>query len=104
MSVIEKIQTLFKRKNKPFEDSMVMSSLGMPVNPLATGTMQANAANVPLAEADEKNPDFAVSRIANAQTNVPSEQAENLDLLKLPVLGNRTVAQHQGTLLMLLVL
>ena len=104
MSVIEKIQTLFKRKNKPFEDSMVMSSLGMPVNPLATGTMQANAANVPLAEADEKNPDFAVSRIANAQTNVPSEQAENLDLLKLPVLGNRTVAQHQRTLLMLLVL
>jgi twitching motility protein PilJ len=104
MSVIEKIQTLFKRKNKPFEDSMVMSSLGMPVNPLATGTMQANAANVPLAEADEKNPDFAGSRIANAQTNVPSEQAENLDLLKLPVLGNRTVAQHQRTLLMLLVL
>ena len=104
MSVIEKIQTLFKRKNKPFEDSMVMSSLGMPVNPLATGTMQANAANVPLAEADEKNPDFAVSRIANAQTNVPSEQAENLDLLRLPVLGNRTVAQHQRTLLMLLVL
>ncbi len=91
MSVIEKIQNLIKSKNRPPEDSMDMSSLGMPVD-------------TPAAEADEKDHGFAVSRMANAQTNVPSEQAENLDLLKLPVLGNRTVAQHQRTLLMLLVL
>lgn len=102
MSVIEKIQTLFKRKNKPFEDSMDMSSLGMPVNPLAIGAMHAGAINVALGEADEKDHGFAASRMANAETGAPSGQAENVNLLKLPILGNRTVAQHQRTLLMLL--
>lgn len=102
MSVIEKIQTLFKRKNKPFEDSMDLSSLGMPVHPLATGPVQASAINVPLAEAYEKDRGFVVSRMANEETDASSGQAENLDLLKLPILGNRTVAQHQRTLLMLL--
>ena len=102
MSVIEKIQTLFKRKNKPFEDSLDMKSLGMPVNPLATGAVQASASNVPLAKAEEKDSAAAVSRMANAETDSPSGQAENVNLLKLPLLGNRTVAQHQRRLLMLL--
>ncbi len=102
MSVIEKIQNLFKPKNKPPEDSMDMSSVGMPVDPFATGAMQASGINVPVAEADEKDDGFAVSRMANAETDAPSDLAENPDLLKLPVLGNRTIAQHQRTLLILL--
>ncbi len=102
MSVIEKIQNLIKPKNKPPEDGMDMSSLGMPVDTLASGSMQARGINMPLAEADEKDHGFAVSRMIHAETNAPSEQAENLNLLKLPVLGNRTVAEHQRALLMLL--
>ena len=71
MSVIEKIQTLFKRKNKPFEDSMDMSSLGMPVNPLATGAIHARATNVALGTADETDNGFAASRMANSEINTP---------------------------------
>ncbi|MFN5348532.1 MAG: methyl-accepting chemotaxis protein [Polaromonas sp.] len=102
MSVIEEIQNLFKRKNKPSADSIDMSALGMSVDPFATRAMQASAINVPVAEADEKDRGLAVSRMANAQTDAPSEQADNVNLLQLPILGNRTAAQHQRTLLMLL--
>jgi twitching motility protein PilJ len=102
MSVIEEIQNLFKRKNKPSADSIDMSALGMSVDPFATRAMQASAINVPVAEADEKDRGLAVSRMANAQTDAPSKQADNVNLLQLPILGNRTAAQHQRTLLMLL--
>ncbi len=102
MSVIEKIQNLFKPKNKPPEDSMDMSSVGMPVDPFGTGAMQSGVINQPVAEADDRDDGFAVSRMTSAETDAPSEPAENVDLIKLPVLGNKTIAQHQRTLLILL--
>ena len=100
MSVIEKIQNLFKPKNKPPEDSMDMSSVGMPVDPFATGAMQASYAGSIAEPEEEKDDGFAASRLVSADTDaVP---AENPDLLKLPILGSRTIAQHQRTLLILL--
>ena len=102
MSVIEKIQNLFKFKNKPPEDSMDMSSVGMPVDPFATGARQSSVMNEPAAAADDKDDDFAVSRMANVETDAPAAPSDDPDLLKLPILGNRTIAQHQRTLLILL--
>ena len=99
MSVIEKIQNLFKPKPRPPEDSMDMASVGMPVDPFATGAMQASMSSSVSQEDDSKDDVFAVSRMASVDE---SPIAENPDLLKLPILGNRTIAQHQRTLLIFL--
>ena len=99
MSVIEQIQNLFKPKNKSPEDSMDMSSVGMPVDPFATGAMQASMAGM-VSAPEDKDDGFAVSRMANAETDAAPE--DNPDLIKLPILGNKTIAQHQRTLLILL--
>ena len=62
MSFIEKIQNLFKPKNKLPEDSMDMASVGMPVDPFATGAMNTardgsspNAASSMMAEQDDND-------------------------------------------------
>ena len=107
MTVIEQIQNLFKPKNKLPPDSMDMSSVGLPVDPFATGAMQ-----VPV---DPLNQDFASNTMAKQSDNdkdgyAPSAlfveskepEASNPDLLRLPVLGNRTIAQHQRILLILI--
>ena len=107
MTVIEQIQNLFKPKNKLPPDSMDMSSVGLPVDPFATGAMQ-----VPV---DPLNQDFASNTTAKQSDNdkdgyspsalfVESKEPEasNPDLLRLPVLGNRTIAQHQRILLILI--
>ena len=99
MSVIEKIQNLFKPKIRPPEDSMDMASVGMPVDPFATGAMQASIAAPANLQDDGGDDGFAVSRLAAADDLAP---LENPDLLRLPILGNRTIAQHQRTLLILL--
>ena len=43
MSVIEKIQSLFKTKSSQPEDSMDMASLGTPADPFATGAMDQSS-------------------------------------------------------------
>ena len=100
MSVIEHIQNIFKSKKKPPEDSMDMSSVGMPVDSFATGAMRAKTMRAPVEATEEKDDGFAASRLVSPQTEAAS--AENPDLLKLPILGNKTIAQHQRSLLMLL--
>ncbi len=99
MSVIEKIQNLFKPKSRPPEDSMDMASVGMPVDPFATGAMEASMGVSAIAQDDARDDGFAASRMASTDEVVP---VENPDLLKLPILGSRTIAQHQRTLLILL--
>ena len=107
MSIIEKIQNLFKPQNKLPEDSMDMASVGMPADPFATGAMNAVSDNVsPEATvnmmarqaATDKEP-FAPSMMFNDDTPVANV---NPDLLKLPILGSKTIAQHQRTLLFML--
>ncbi len=99
MSVIEKIQNLFKPKSRPPEDSMDMASVGMPVDPFATGAMQASMGAPASMEDDSRDNGFPVSRMASVDESL---LAENPDLLKLPILGSRTIAQHQRILLILL--
>ncbi|WP_421954275.1 methyl-accepting chemotaxis protein [Polaromonas sp.] len=100
MSVIEKIQNLFKTKSAQPEDSMDMASVGIPADPLATGAMDRATLNTSAIASPEGNEDsFAASRVANAEE---AATLENPDLLRLPILGSRTIVQHQRILLGLL--
>ena len=108
MSFIEKIQNLFKPQNKLPEDSMDMASVGMPVDPFATGAMNA---------ADYRTSPDATARMIAIQSetdkeivspgmmfadNDPDAAELNPDLITLPLLGSKTIAQHQRTLLLML--
>ena len=106
MSFIEKIRNLFKPKSKLQEDSIYMASVGMPVDPFATDAINPRG-GVNTLEATSNR----VARLAKAD-KVPfgprvifaedeSALEVNPDLLKLPILGSKTIAQHQRTLLIL---
>jgi twitching motility protein PilJ len=107
MSLTEKIQNLFKPANKLPEDSMDMASVGMPADPFAPAAMSAGGSRV--------SPDATASMMARlietdkepstpnaAFTDDPAASDGNPELLKLPILGSKTIAQHQRTLLLLL--
>jgi twitching motility protein PilJ len=98
MSVIENIQKLFKTKSVQPEDSMDMASVGTP-DPLATGAMdEASLQTAAARRADGNDDAFGSTRIATAEESV----AANPDLLSLPVLGRRTIGQHQRILVFFL--
>ena len=102
MSVIQNIQRLFKPKHTLPDDSMDMASVGLSVDPLATATLQHSATSadyVEVAEPQIRDDGFAPSRMASAEDAVVPV---NPDLLYLPVLGRRSIAQHQRILLGLL--
>ena len=108
MSFIEKIQNLFKPQNKLPEDSMDMASVGMPVDPFATGSMDvASYRTSPDAtahmmatqsEADKK----IISPGVMFADDAPDAEELNPELITLPLLGSKTIAQHQRTLLLML--
>ena len=108
MTVIEQIQNLFKPKNKLPPDSMDMSSVGLPVDPFTTGVMQASA----ISSMTQESPSNSVVRHVEtdrdgfAQSALFAEsselEAENPDLISLPILGSKSIAQHQRTLLIFL--
>ncbi|CAN7477031.1 methyl-accepting chemotaxis protein [Polaromonas sp. LjRoot131] len=101
MSVIENIQKLFKTKSVQPEDSMDMASVGTP-DPLATGAMdEASLQTAAVRQPDGNDDAFGSSRIATAEE---SASAANVELLSLPVLGRRTIGQHQRILVFLLAL
>ncbi len=96
MSVIEKIQKLFKTKQTPPEDSMDGVSLDMSVDPLATGAHDAQGG--------------MATAMSSTQTNAgddPESQSmedtpDEVELLSLPLLGRRPMGQHQRVLVILL--
>ena len=90
MSVIQKIQKLFKTKSAQPEDSMDMGSVGVPVDSMAAGALDEAAFN---------NADAFANRRGDVGKAAVTESP---DLLSLPLLGRRTIAQHQRVLLSLL--
>ena len=107
MSFAEKIKNLFNPAGKLPEDSMDMASVGMPADPFASAAMNRGSNRVsPDATASmmarlieaEKQP--SGSNTVFADDLLTSDV--NPDLLKLPILGSKTIAQHQRTLLLLL--
>ena len=107
MSFIEKIQNLFKPQNKLPEDSMDMASVGMPADPFATGAMTAvgdgispdATTNMMAKQPEAEKEPFAPSMMFADEA--PAAEV-NPDLIKLPILGSKTIAQHQRTLLLFL--
>ncbi|MGH8832073.1 MAG: methyl-accepting chemotaxis protein [Polaromonas sp.] len=100
MSVIENIQKLFKPKSVQPEDSTDMASMGMPGDPLATSAMnEASLSTAAIRQVDGNEDAFAPSRMATTEDGLP---VENPDLLTLPLLGRRTIGQHQRILVTLL--
>ena len=96
MSVIEKIQKLFKTKQTPPEDSMDGVSLDMSVDPLATGALEVHG-----------GAPTAMSSTQTAAGDDPESQSmedtrDDVELLALPVLGRRPMGQHQRVLVILL--
>ena len=96
MSVIENIQKLFKPKPllSP-EDSMDMVSLSIPAEPFA-----AHSPNRSFVETASHNDDdgFAPTSIVLPEDG----NRAKADLLALPLLGSRTLSQHQRLLVLLL--
>ena len=99
MSVIKKIQKLFKAKSVQPEDSMDMASVGVPVDSMATGALDEASFNTATRRPVESSEDSFAGVMAGSEAAVTPE---NPDLLALPLLGRRTIANHQRILLMLL--
>ena len=99
MSVIEKIQQLFKTKFAQPEDSTGMASVGTPVDAVASGALNENSFSTAAARSADNNATLFSNRMAGADDALASEDT---DLLVLPILGRRTIAQHQRILLVLL--
>ena len=100
MSVIEKIQKIFKTKSAQPDDSMDMASVGMPMDSMGTAALdEASMTTAVFRPAESSDAQFAASRMANAEA---AAAEANPDLLSLPLLGRRTIAQHQRILLSLL--
>ena len=85
---------------------MDMASLGTPADPFATDAMDqaslAAAARVQPGintDINENDDGFPASRLASSEETAA---VENPSLLRLPILGSRTIAQHQRILLILL--
>ncbi len=90
MSVIKNIQKLFKTKPPQAEDSMDMASLGMPGD--------AAVADAGMLHAGNPGEDmFGTSRMAQVDKSA-EEVSSGGDLLSLPLLGRRTLGQHQRIL------
>ena len=102
MSVFENIQKLFRSKPAQPEDSMSMASLGMPGDLAIAGVggeVLHGAASVQGRHVQEDV--FAANRTAS----MPADEAlvlDSPDLLGLPLLGRRTLGQHQKILVVLL--
>ena len=108
MSFIEKIQNLFKPQNKLPEDSMDMASVGMPVDPFATGSMDVASyrtspdATAHMMTTQSKADKEIISPGVMFADDAPDAEELNPELITLPLLGSKTIAQHQRTLLLML--
>ena len=78
---------------------MDMASVGLPLDSMSAGALDGVPFSTALIRPGDNKPDTFTNR------TVPFEgaaAAENPDLLSLPLLGRRTIAEHQRILLMLL--
>ena len=95
MSVIEKIQKLFKTKPVSRQDSMDHVSLDMSADPSATGAMDATSSTTAMARAGD-------GANAGPDSLASGDASEKAELLSLPVLGRRPMGEHQRILVILL--
>ena len=99
MSVFDSISKLFKPKNSLPEHSLQVDSVAVPMDPMSNSFSPDTTGNMSVrqkeAEFDSAVPTSLFPGEATAAVGDP-------DLVKLPILGARTIAQHQLTLFVLL--
>ena len=107
MSFIEKIQNLFKPQSKLPEDSMDLAPAGMPADSFATGATDGvdnGISSGPTART--KAPKDETEKEASAPSIMFAEESPAATLdpepLTLPILGSKTIGEHQRTLFLLL--
>jgi len=100
MSVIENIRNLFKTKSVKPGDSLDMDSVGIPIDPLATDFAKQAYLSATTQHSLERGQN---SLPASRPDNLGAvESVDNPELLMLPLLGRKSIAQHQRILLILL--
>ena len=100
MSVVDHLKKLFSRK--PAESDADLS-LAMPdgsMDPMATGAMEASG-TMAMAPVEERIDDAPASRMA-ADDEMMIPQVDESELVSVPLLGRRTIVQHQRILFILL--
>ncbi len=96
MSVIDSIQKLFKTHSAQPDESMDVASVGTPGDAMATGSMDVGGLNATAAYQSGSSADaYVPSRVARIEEE---EVLEDPDQLTLPLLGRRTIGQHQRIL------
>ena len=99
MSVFDSISKLFKPKNSLPEHGLQVDSVAVPMDPMSNNFSPDTTGNMSVrqkeAEFDSAVPTSLFPGEATAAVLDP-------DLVKLPILGARTIAQHQRTLFVLL--
>ncbi len=100
MPVVDQLKKLFPKRKPPEGESGL--SLAMPdasVDPMATGAMDGQGGSTMAMSSTEYNRQEAPTEDSLFE---PLEDGSGQALLELPLLGRRTVAQHQRTLSVLL--
>ena len=100
MSVVDHLKKLFSRKPAESEADL---SLAMPdgsMDPMATGAMEASG-TMAMAPVEERIDDAPASRMA-ADDEMMTPQVDESELVSVPLLGRRTIVQHQRILFILL--
>ncbi len=100
MSVVDHLKKLFSRKPAESEADL---SLAMPdgsMDPMATGAMEASG-TMAMAPVEERIDDAPASRMA-ADDEMMVPQVDESELVSVPLLGRRTIVQHQRILFILL--
>ena len=98
MSVIEQIQKIFKTKSPQPADGMDMSSMGAAPDSVAVSMDEMSMTTTAVRQGGSEDA-FVSGRVETSGEEAP---VGNSDLLILPLLGKRTIAQHQRILLSLL--
>ncbi len=100
MSVVDHLKKLFSKKPAESEADL---SLAMPdgsVDPMATGAMEAPG-TMAMAPVEDRADDAPASRMA-AEDEMMVPQVDESELVSVPLLGRRTIVQHQRILFILL--
>jgi twitching motility protein PilJ len=101
MSVVDQLKKLFSKK-RPAESEADLS-LGMPdgsMDPMATGAMEAPG-TMAMAPVEERVDEAPASRMA-AEDEMMVPPVDESELVSVPLLGRRTIVQHQRILFILL--
>ena len=96
MSVVENIQKIFKSKaSLAHGDSLDMVSIGAPMNPLAVASRKTGTSRNMYSPAESADSAFPSSRMSFPKLSNAQNDGE---FLTLPVLGRRSMGQHQRIL------